>query len=438
MTQDSRSIATPEALAADDMQAYPPSLAPAGHEPIAQALTRRALLGPDQGWSLAPVGAWLILEGRRITDPVALLDALVERLDAAGARVDRLGFTMITIHPQVLAWGCYWNRREGTRPFTARHGVQESDAYIGSPSQYVRENERTFRRRLVDLDEQRDHRLLHELRAEGLTDYIALPMVFSNGAVNFLTASTAHPDGFLDGDTERFEALSNLVAPLLEIIHSRRTALGLLNAFIGPRIAERILNGQVKRGDGDRIEAAFWYSDLRRFTDLSESLPAPQLLELLNSYFELCAAAAATRGGEILQFIGDAILIVFEIRQPGDADAVCEAALDAAVDAFSSIAVDNHRRRRAGKPEIEFGLGLHVGTVTHANVGAPDRLAFNVVGPAVNKTARIQSLAKETGVPLLLSAEFARHIGRPLRSLGEFDLRGVAGRQPIFTLADES
>ena len=419
-------------------QEFPPEFLPAGQEPISQALTRRALLGPDHGWSLAPVGAWLMLEGRRIVDPVALLDALVARLDASGARVDRLGFTMITIHPQVLAWGCYWDRKNGSKPFTARHGVQQSDAYIGSPSQFVREQDRPFRRRLVDLDEARDHRLMFELRDEGLTDYLALPMRFSTGPVNFLTASTAHPDGFRDGDVERFEALSNLVAPLLEIIHARRTALGLLNAFIGPRIAERILNGQVKRGDGDRIEAAFWYSDLRHFTDLSESLPPDQLLDLLNGYFEHCAAAAATRGGEILQFIGDAILIVFEIRRPEDAQAVCDAALDAAIDAFDSIAVVNHRRRRAGVPAIEFGLGLHVGTVTHANVGAPDRLAFNVVGPAVNKTARIQSLSKETGVPLLLSAEFAAQIRRPLRALGEFDLRGVAGRQPIFTLADEA
>jgi adenylate cyclase len=384
------------------------------------------------------VAAWLSLEGRRITEPVALLESLVARLDAAGARVDRLGFTMTTIHPQVLAWGCYWTRRNGTETFTARHGVQQSDAYIGSPAQFVREQRRSFRRRLVNLDESRDHRLLHELRDDGQTDYIALPLVFSKGEVNFLAVGTAHPDGFGVGDPERYEALANLLAPPLEIIHARRTALGLLNAFVGPRISERILAGQVKRGDGDRIDAAFWYSDLRHFTDLSESLPAPQLLELLNGYFEHCAAAAATRGGEILQFIGDAILIVFEIRLPADSRAVCESALDAAIDAFSAIAVVNHRRRRAGQPEIEFGLGLHVGTVTHANVGAPDRLAFNVVGPAVNKTARIQSLAKETGVPLLLSAEFAARVGRPLRSLGEFDLRGVVGRQPIFTLPEDA
>ena len=396
-------------------------------------LSRRGLLGPEEGWSLAPVGAWMMIEGRLIADPLALLDALAARLNAAGARVDRLGFTIRTIHPQLLAWGCYWTRPEGSKLFSGRHGTQNSDAYIGSPVQFVYEKKRPFRRRLEALDEQRDPTLLHELRAEGMTDYFALPLGFGSGEVNFMTVATAAPEGFSDGDLERYEALANLLVPLVEIIQARRMTLGLLDTFVGPRIGARILEGQVKRGDGDRIEAAFWYSDLRGFTVLSESLPAAQLLHLLNDYFENCAAAAAARGGEILQFIGDAILIVFKIKRPEDDAAVCESALDAAIDAFDSIAVVNHRRRRAGLPAIDFGLGLHVGEVTHANVGAPNRLAFNVVGPAVNKTARIQSLTKEAGVPLLLSKEIADRVRRPLRSLGRFDLRGVAGAHEVFT-----
>jgi adenylate cyclase len=266
-----------------------------------------------------------------------------------------------------------------------------------------------------------------------MTDYVALPLVFGTGTVNVLTVATASPPGFDDGALERIEALANLLAPLVEIIEARRMTLGLLDAFIGPRISERILHGQVKRGDGDRIEAAFWYSDLRGFTELSESLPATELLQLLNEYFENCAAAAAARGGEILQFIGDAILIVFEIKRPEDEARVCQDALDAAIDAFASIAVVNHRRRHAGLREIEFGLGLHIGTVTHANVGAPDRLAFNVVGPAVTKTARIQARTKDAGVPLLVSAEFAALVRQPMRSAGHYDLRGVAGVHEVFT-----
>jgi len=398
-------------------------------------LSRRGLLGPEEPWSLAPVAAWLVIEGRRLAEPAALLDGLAARLDKAGARIDRLGLTCVTIHPQLRAWGCLWRRGAGAVPFSGQHGIESSDAFLGSPVQHVLERRSPFRRRLEALDEERDHPLLHELRGAGMTDYCALPMEFGTGEVNFFAAATAAPEGYSDADLERLGALANLLAPLVEIIHGRRMTLGLLDAFVGPRISERILRGQVKRGDGDRIEAAFWYSDLRGFTTLSEALPAAQLLQLLNDYFENCAAAAAARGGEILQFIGDAILIVFESARPGDESKVCEDALDAAVDALDSIAVVNHRRRHTGLPEIEFGLGLHLGTVTHANVGAPDRLAFNVVGPAVNKTARLQELAKRVGAPVVVSHEIAQHVKRPLKSLGRFELRGIAGSHQVFTLA---
>jgi adenylate cyclase len=402
-------------------------------EPTKRELSRRGLLGAEEGWSLAPVAAWLMVEGRHVGDPRALLDELAARLNASGARIARLGFTIRTIHPQIAAWGCYWTPRGGSQQFVGRHGTQNSDAYIGSPVQYVYENQQPYRRRLRSLDELRDPALMFELRDDGLTDYLGQPFWLGSGEVNFMTVATAVPEGFSDADLDRFEALANLLAPLLEAIHARRMTLGLLDTFVGPRIGRRILEGQVKRGDGDRIEAAFWYSDLRGFTNLSESLPAADLLQLLNEYFENCAAAAAARGGEILQFIGDAILIVFEITSPEQEAPVCESALDAAIDAFSQIAVVNHRRRHAQLPEIEFGLGLHIGTVTHANVGAPDRLAFNVVGPAVNKTARIQARTKDAGVPLLVSAEFAAHVRQPMKSVGRFDLRGVAGMHEVFT-----
>ncbi len=407
-------------------------------EPQAAAdATQPSLFGPTQGWSLEPVGTWLLTEGRQTLNPNGLLIALMARLDAAGARIDRVRISSRTLHPQLAALGAIWTRGGGVEQQNAPRGVQESDAYVGSPMQFVNEHARMFRKRLDNVPGDDEHPLFHDVRAEGMTDYVAVPMVFASGTTNVMTLATADPQGFSDADLERFSALANLLAPLFEVINLRRTSLGLLNTFVGRRISERILQGKVQRGDGECIEAAFWYSDLRGFTSLSETLPTDELLRLLNEYFEYCAAAAAARGGEILQFIGDAILIVFEIETPDKEAQVCGAALDAAVDAFASMAVVNHRRRRSGQPLIEFGLGLHLGNVTHANVGAPDRLSFNVVGPAVNMTARIQELTKETGVPLLMSGDFARLVQRPIKKVGRYDLRGIGKAQEVFTLVEE-
>ena len=399
-------------------------------------MSHATLFGPEEGWSLAPVATWMFTEGRHLRDASALIEGVARELNAAGAHVDRLAYMSRTLHPQLVGWAVFWSRQSGLRRDSFGYGALMSDAFVGSPTQYVQENGRVFRLRIAAEPVDGEHGLVRDLRGEGLTDYAALPMISGFGTVNVITFATATAGGFSDADLERFAALSNLLAPLVEILAVLRSSKGLLDTFIGPRISDRIIKGQVKRGDGDRIDAAFWYSDLRGFTQLSETLPTNELLDLLNDYFEYCAVAAAARGGEILQFIGDAILIVFEIGRPEERAAVCEGALDAAIDAFDSIAVVNHRRRRAGQEVIEFGLGLHLGTVTHANVGAPNRLAFNVVGPAVNMTARIQSMTKEIGTPLLVSAAFAKLVKRPLRSVGRHDLRGVASGQELFAPAD--
>ncbi|MEO8142615.1 MAG: GAF domain-containing protein, partial [Betaproteobacteria bacterium] len=207
-------------------------------------LSRRGLLGPEDGWSLAPVAAWLAIEGRRIADPAELANSLMARLDDAGAGIDRISISSSTLHPQMLAWGIRWSRVHGSQLWTGGHASVTTDAYIGSPAQYVRERNLSFRSRLTALREN-DHVLLHELRAEGLTDYAAVPMVFGNGSVNLFTLATARPEGFSDADLDRFEALANLIAPIFEIIERRRMTLGLLDAFVGPRISARILEGQV-------------------------------------------------------------------------------------------------------------------------------------------------------------------------------------------------
>ena len=157
-----------------------------------------ALLGPDEGWSLAPVAAWLLTEGRRLTEPIALLSGLAASLDAAGARVDRIRFTSGTLHPQLLAWGAFWNRGSGAQMWEGRHGILETQSYLGSPAQFVREQHKPFRRRLQEegqgaLVEGRDHVVLYEMRAEGMTDYYAVPLVYSNGRYGAFTPLNA-PD----------------------------------------------------------------------------------------------------------------------------------------------------------------------------------------------------------------------------------------------------
>jgi adenylate cyclase len=140
----------------------------------------------------------------------------------------------------------------------------------------------------------------------------------------------------------------------------------------------------------------------------------------------------------VLRFIGDAMLIVFPVDEMVSPNQACEAALDAAQDAFGELAILNVQRKQTGQPSIRFGVGLHLGEVIYGNVGAPDRLDFTVMGPAVNRTARLESLTKDLGSFLLMSSDFAEIVGKETRSLGHHSMKGVAEKQEVFALLPET
>jgi adenylate cyclase len=137
-----------------------------------------------------------------------------------------------------------------------------------------------------------------------------------------------------------------------------------------------------------------------------------------------------------LRFIGDAMLIVFPIDKKVTKKAACIAALESARDAQQTLAALNHRRRRHSQPEIIFGVGLNVGEVIYGNVGAPDRLDFTVMGPAVNRTARLESLTKIIGENILVSKDFSDQVDCPMHYFGEHKMKGIAKPQMVFAPDD--
>src|SRR2546429_8012935 len=128
--------------------------------------------------------------------------------------------------------------------------------------------------------------------------------------------------------------------------------------------------------------------------------------------------------------MGGAMLPLFPIQAaPGG---TCRAALTGAERAQAALAEENLRRDEAGLPRIDYGLALHVGDVMYGNIGSDTRLDFTVIGPAVNLTARIESMCRQLGRQLLLSAEFVEASRIEAQSLGVFSLKGVGADQEIF------
>ena len=390
------------------------------------------MLAVASGWALAPVVGWLINEGRQIGEPTQLTDELCRRLVEEGVPLWRLRFSFQTLHPQVAACAFTWTRAQNSTESCLLHGIPDSEAFFGNPIGGADATEGAAQCRIEHLDPE-----LHQMTVLGGIDYLVAPFTFSTGQANAFIVATDHPGGFSDTDAAKFQTLTAFLAPILEVIAVRRIARTLLDTYVGHRTGGKVLDGRIKRGDGETIHAALWFSDLRDFTRLSETLPPDRLLAMLNAYFELLAEAVTGHGGEVLRFVGDAMLVLFPVELGDDVHLACSAALDAALDAFQNLARLNDVRLKEGEPPIRFGVGLHVGKVIYGNVGSPDRLDFTVMGPAVNRAARIEGLTKALGVPLLFSADFAAQVTPPARSLGHHRLKGVAEPQEVLTLTEE-
>ncbi len=388
-------------------------------------------------WSVKPVIDWLGQSGRLIVDEISFVRALGHQLVDAEAPIDRLTLVTITLNPQVVGSGLYW-WRDSDRAVSRRagHNVLISDRYIGSPLQPVVDDGETLRTRLTELDADA-HPSYTELIDDGYTDYFSQPIQLGNGMNCAFIIVTKRTDGFNDHDLDAFCQLRYSLSSLVEVFSLRHTAKSLLDTYVGRRTGQKILDGMIRRGDSEIIHAALWFSDLRDFTHLSETLPPSEVLSTLNDYFEFVSAAVGARGGEVLRFIGDAMLIVFPITDKVTSSEACNSALDSAIDALATLAVTNLLRRRHGKIEIRFGVGLNIGEVIYGNVGAPDRLDFTVMGPAVNRTARLESLTKELGRNILFSGEFADLIEEPVQSLGNHDMKGINQPQAVYALEFE-
>ena len=376
-----------------------------------------------------PLIRWLMTDARRHSDPIRFLDAFAVQLHAAGIDVSRITTGVPILHPQIFSFSLLWEPGKETTERLFRSGPNTTAIMTNSPIRIAYEGGGPTRCDLTTPARDGEFPILEELRGDGHTDYVVYAVPFADGSFKALSLATRRPGGFTPDEFALFEAIIPALAFNLEVQALRRTARTLLDTYVGRQSGGRVLEGQIQRGSGETIRAVIWLCDLRGFTSLSESLPRDTLIDLLNSYFGAMCDAVASEGGEVLKFIGDAILAIFPIG--ADRAATCRAALAAAERAQATLAEENRRRGRESLPGIDYGLALHVGDVMYGNIGSDTRLDFTVIGPAVNLTARIESLCRQLGRQLLLSSDFVEAGGVSATSLGRFALKGVGADQEI-------
>ena len=384
---------------------------------------------------------WLMSSALGRTGVDAIFEGCCQRLHAAGVPLVRALTGFRTLHPLFASVNFVWRLNQGVNRNTILHEQAFStEEWFRSPMHHLVRHRLPFlRRRLTGRHAMVDFPVLEELRDEGVTDYLCYATAFAGGEPASDTRgimgswATDRASGFSEEDLRIFGRIQRRFAVACKVQIQDRITRNVLETYLGPDAGARVLEGQIRRGDGERIHAVIWYSDMRDSTRLADRLDPHAFLERLNQYFECTAGAVIAGGGEVLRFVGDAVLAIFPIRADGDdARTASERALAAANDAELRLTRTNERLQQEGTDPIEFGLGLHVGDVMYGNIGVPQRLEFSVIGPAANEVARIEDLTKALKRRVLVSATFARAAGARCVSLGAHSLRGVGTPIEVF------
>jgi adenylate cyclase len=374
--------------------------------------------------------AGLIAAAASSTDLKAAWSAYCMVLRRAGVPLSRATVGLEFLHPDVSGTLTVWTPEAVSERTDPRAGMMQSNDYLASPTYVVDQTDRPFRQRL---DRPNGMPLLEGLRQAGATDYLMVPLPFADRSRTAnMSFATRAPGGFAPCDVSRLEAAAAIFSPYAERHVLRRMAVDLLDTYVGPRTGRRILSGEIERGHFEMIEAAIWFADFRGFTELAERQPIAETVAALNEWHALAGTVVHDEGGEVLKLIGDGVLAIFPAAAGEPKQRACERAFLAARRLAASVAQRNAWAAR----RLEFGVGLHFGEIAYGNVGAPNRLDFTAIGPAVNLAARLERATKLLGSPIAASGDFRALLGAPhagmLEDRGLHHLKGFSRPQPVF------
>jgi adenylate cyclase len=367
---------------------------------------------------------WLTNDAREERFIDNIFAELCIRLQRAGIPVKRATLHILIQHPQWLGARFMW--ADGMTEAVIERvdfDVRERSEFIGSPANEMHDGATEVRENLErDPALGRQHALYHEIRAKGLTDYVAWPLYHTHGKRHLVTFATDRSGGFEAAHIAALLRLLPVLALVSEIRVKNRLARTLLETYVGSHAGELILAGATRRGTGTTVSAAILICDLRDFTRISDNWPRDDVIDLLNGYFDAMSEPIARHGGEILKFIGDGLLAIFPLSEPN----ACANLLYAVSEARQAMTALNEKNSETGRAPLNYGIGVHVGDVMYGNIGSSTRLDFTVIGPAVNMASRLETLTKQLGRTVLLSRAFADFIKNDfeLESVGEHPVRG--------------
>lgn len=370
--------------------------------------------------------AWMVDGARPGGNARLLIEGVGRRLVGAGVPIGRFALFVDTLHPNVAGRRFLWSPEDGMVMTEGGIDLHTRDEYVKNPLPVVTSKQVSIRRRLANAAMLSDYSILGELVAEGFTDYLAQPLIFTTGETHAVTWSTKHPDGWSDEAIAVFERIRGPFARLVESYLLRLNAASILSAYLGRNSGEQILQGRIHRGDGEEIDAAILFTDLMGFAALSTTRSGPELVALLNDAFDIMVPPVEAQGGEILKFLGDGFFAIFPYGGAVTLGAAVQAASRCVIESEAKLAEATIGR------QLGFRSAIHAGRFHYGNIGGANRLDFTAIGQPVNYAARLLAAASDLGETRVASATTLGHLGLPSRLVAEVPFKGFAGLQSVY------
>lgn len=415
--------ALPEGQAVDGCYAFMPSVATRIEHQGAE------IADMPTGNISGPVVDWLLREAWLAKTPQDLLAAMGKKLVEDGVAVSRMSILIWSLHPMIAGHNCIWVRDndEVTSRYPS-YEILDSPVFKDSPFQHVAEGLGGVRQKLDTNPDEFNFPIMEDLKEQGVTDYVAMPLPFSDGRINVLTLASDHPTGFTTANLGLIFECSALISRLFEVFALTSNATSLLETYLGKRTGARVLGGEIRRGDGDIIDAAILFCDLRHSTRLEAELGRDDYVAVLNRFFETATDIVNAHEGEVLKFIGDAVLAIFPAGSGHDH--ACWQAVESAKEIVQTLAIPDENLNDL---TLSCAIGVAYGDVTYGNVGSKERLDFTVIGSAANIAARLGEHGKVHGKEIVASGDVADQERYAVEDLGSLTLHNVS--EPVEAFA---
>ena len=185
-----------------------------------------------------------------------------------------------------------------------------------------------------------------------------------------------------------------------------------VSSFIKDKFAKKVstavMEDLLQRKDDTfkvkNCELSVFFSDLRDFTKISESINNPEkLIHLLNKYMDPMTKSIIEEKGTIDKFIGDAIMAYWNAPLPKTNHA--DAAVRAALKQLDSLKELNIRIKEEYNIELDIGIGINSGLCTVGEMGSTGRSDYTIIGDNVNLASRVEGLTKYFGVKLIITEQ---------------------------------